>query len=268
MVPSENKYLFNSKELQDEQLGGVNLDWYDFNFRMYDPALGRFTCLDPIAEKFYHVTPYNYAENSPIANIDLWGLQKVYFMKGLGKNQTFVDSYSAARSTTLGKEFMRNLESQKAYDVMFVEITQGHHDGRHKEISSLKAAKNALHPAGPYNGKDPDFSNLSIEDFENYFDNNPEKKILLMGIDVKGGSAEAGNDILETGETIVHEEQHANTYLTGERKTNAEVHKDYHGNYTTDSPNAHEIKSNPKYEGTKARKTVDELDKHIEELDK
>ena len=28
--PNENKYLFNSKELQDEQLGGVNLDWYDY----------------------------------------------------------------------------------------------------------------------------------------------------------------------------------------------------------------------------------------------
>jgi len=80
MVPSENKYLYNGKELQDEQLGGVNLDWYDFDFRMYDPALGRFTCLDPIAESFYHVSPYNYAENSPIANIDLWGLQAEYYL--------------------------------------------------------------------------------------------------------------------------------------------------------------------------------------------
>ncbi|MCK5136389.1 MAG: hypothetical protein KAR19_11425 [Bacteroidales bacterium] len=75
MVPSENKYLYNGKELQDEQLGGVNLDWYSFEKRYYDPALGRFTGLDPIAEEFYHVSPYNYAENSPIANIDLWGLQ-------------------------------------------------------------------------------------------------------------------------------------------------------------------------------------------------
>jgi RHS repeat-associated protein len=42
MVPSENKYLYNGKELQDEQLGGVNLDWYDYGARFYDPALGRF----------------------------------------------------------------------------------------------------------------------------------------------------------------------------------------------------------------------------------
>jgi hypothetical protein len=33
--------------------------------------------VDPIADRFPHVSPFNYAENEPIANIDLWGLQKV-----------------------------------------------------------------------------------------------------------------------------------------------------------------------------------------------
>lgn len=30
IAPSDNKYLYNGKELQDDQLGGVNLDWYDY----------------------------------------------------------------------------------------------------------------------------------------------------------------------------------------------------------------------------------------------
>ncbi|MEN8122080.1 MAG: RHS repeat-associated core domain-containing protein [Bacteroidota bacterium] len=71
-----NKYLYNGKELQDD----LGLDWYDYGARFYDPALGRFLKVDPIAEDFPHVTPYNYAENEPVAHIDLWGLQKFYVM--------------------------------------------------------------------------------------------------------------------------------------------------------------------------------------------
>lgn len=55
----------------------TSVNWYDYGFRFYDPAIGRFTCLDPIADKFPWVSPYNYAENRPIDGIDLWGLQYV-----------------------------------------------------------------------------------------------------------------------------------------------------------------------------------------------
>jgi len=44
--------------------------------------LYRFIGIDPIAEKYAFVTPYNYAENSPIANIDLWGLQAKFAADG------------------------------------------------------------------------------------------------------------------------------------------------------------------------------------------
>ncbi|NPD86847.1 hypothetical protein HNS38_18945, partial [Lentimicrobium sp. L6] len=69
----ENKYLYNGKELQDD----FGLDWYEYGFRFYDPQLARFPSLDPVADKFAYVSPFNYAENSPISNIDLWGLQAV-----------------------------------------------------------------------------------------------------------------------------------------------------------------------------------------------
>ncbi len=34
MVPSENKYLYNGKELQAELLGSVNKDWFDYGGRL------------------------------------------------------------------------------------------------------------------------------------------------------------------------------------------------------------------------------------------
>lgn len=74
----ENRYLYNDKELN----GDFGLDWYDYGARWYDPSIGRFTGVDPIAEDFPWVTTYNYAENEPIANIDLWGLQKHRMVDG------------------------------------------------------------------------------------------------------------------------------------------------------------------------------------------
>jgi len=73
-VPSENKYLYNGKELQDEQLGGVNLDWLDYHARMYDPALGRWHTQDKLSEWYYDWTPYGYVGNNPIGFTDPTGL--------------------------------------------------------------------------------------------------------------------------------------------------------------------------------------------------
>ncbi|MBE0640283.1 MAG: hypothetical protein IH598_17345 [Bacteroidales bacterium] len=71
---TENKYLYNSKELQDEQLAGNRLDWYDYGARFYGPDGSRFFTIDPLTEKFPWQSPYCYAGNNPIRFIDYNGL--------------------------------------------------------------------------------------------------------------------------------------------------------------------------------------------------
>jgi RHS repeat-associated protein len=65
----QQRFRYNGKELHK----GSRL--LDYGFRYYSAEIGRFTGVDPIADQFPHVTTYNYAENEPIGNIDLWGLQ-------------------------------------------------------------------------------------------------------------------------------------------------------------------------------------------------
>jgi RHS repeat-associated protein len=60
--PGVQPYKYTGKELDMQH--GLNL--YDFSARTYDPAVGRFTTMDPLAEKYYSVSPYAYCANNPI----------------------------------------------------------------------------------------------------------------------------------------------------------------------------------------------------------
>lgn len=50
------------------------MDWYDYGFRFYDPAIGRWHVIDAMTEKHYEMTPYHYCFNNPMLYIDVMGL--------------------------------------------------------------------------------------------------------------------------------------------------------------------------------------------------
>src|SRR5665213_1758004 len=65
------RYGFNGKENDNEVKGTGNQQ--DYGMRIYDPRLGRFLSIDPRAESYPELTPYQFASNLPIAAIDLDG---------------------------------------------------------------------------------------------------------------------------------------------------------------------------------------------------
>mgnify|MGYP001472036758 CR=1 FL=1 len=57
---------FTGKERDEE--GGLNLDY--FGARFYNPALGKWLGVDPLADQYPSLSPYNYAANNPLFFVD------------------------------------------------------------------------------------------------------------------------------------------------------------------------------------------------------
>jgi RHS repeat-associated protein len=68
-ISTGQPYKFTGKELNM----GNGLNLYDFEARTYDPSVGRLTSIDPLAEKYYSVSPYAYCFNNPVNAVDLHG---------------------------------------------------------------------------------------------------------------------------------------------------------------------------------------------------
>ncbi len=70
------RYGFNGKE-NDNEVKGSPGSQQDYGMRIYDPRLGKFLSVDPMTRSFPMLTPFQFASNNPIQNIDLDGLEGV-----------------------------------------------------------------------------------------------------------------------------------------------------------------------------------------------
>lgn len=77
-IDMDQPYKYNGKEL--DRMHGLN--WYDYGARHYDAALCRWTTMDPLAEKYYDVSPYAYCHNNPVNRIDPDGRNPIYNTAG------------------------------------------------------------------------------------------------------------------------------------------------------------------------------------------
>lgn len=74
--PDLQPYKYNGKEF--ETMHGRNA--YDYGARFYDPLLPTWDRMDPLCEKYYHISPYAYCANDPVNFIDVNGLYPEFLM--------------------------------------------------------------------------------------------------------------------------------------------------------------------------------------------
>jgi RHS repeat-associated protein len=68
------RYGFNGKENDRSSWSSTQLV-QDYGMRLYNPAIGKFLSVDPIHDEYPELTPYQFASNSPMLNVDFDGLE-------------------------------------------------------------------------------------------------------------------------------------------------------------------------------------------------
>jgi RHS repeat-associated protein len=91
LMANTNRYTFSGKEKQTVK----DLGYLDFGARMLETEFGRWFVIDPLAEKYYSVSPYVYCMNNPILFIDpdgmdIWEVNKQGQVKWIEESKTHV----------------------------------------------------------------------------------------------------------------------------------------------------------------------------------
>ena len=119
---STQRYKYNGKEF--DRIHG--LDWYDYGARHMSPDIGRFISIDPMAEKYYNLSPYAYCGNNPVNAIDpkgrdYWSTndtnQIISFLNAIGRGQNQFDfsEWNHATDAEFVGKLTYNDETNKYY---------------------------------------------------------------------------------------------------------------------------------------------------------
>ena len=118
---SQQRYKYNGKEF--DELHGLNT--YDYGARQYAPLLPLWDRVDPLAEKYYGVSPYAYCANNPVIFVDPDGRKFDFSKMTKGEYQSYLGQINPLREASpLFNTMYSSLENSKeTYFISFDKVS-------------------------------------------------------------------------------------------------------------------------------------------------
>ncbi|MNX93767.1 hypothetical protein D3C86_1259680 [compost metagenome] len=135
-------FKYNGKELEKS----FGLETYEYGARQYDPQIGRWKGIDPLADKYFGISPFAYVANNPVKYVDPDGRRILIFNVTFNeRNETVIEKaiYNKGKLTNMdGSSYTNNSEYIKSTAKYYDNLRKK--DGRYeKVISDLENHKNS-----------------------------------------------------------------------------------------------------------------------------
>jgi RHS repeat-associated protein len=207
---NDYRYGFNGKEGDDEVKGDDNQQ--DYGMRIYDPRVGRFLSVDPIAREFPMLTPYQFASNRPIDGIDLDGLEVIGYTEVFAANQKYGKIKPILDANEVWNKYMRETFASTSAGETFSATVDGKYASIPLIFGSVNAQEDQLAPQAATSIILTD-SKGGVTTLDNYENNSLEGATLsirvLINSDPKAITTPANTLLTIPHEVVIHAESQA-----------------------------------------------------------
>ncbi|MEM1407359.1 MAG: RHS repeat-associated core domain-containing protein, partial [Bacteroidota bacterium] len=179
---------------QPAEVASRGLAHYDYGFRIYNPALGRFLSVDPLTATYPMLTPYQFASNTPIQAIDLDGLEAKIIVNS---------QYNIRRITKLfhpsSSDINKNINKQMALAIVYYSTEASYPNDAHTRMyPDINFPESGLAAEGSV---DNSFEGVQIWGTIGTDENGNNINVLLGTVDREEGFFEQAFDIVRGGKT-------------------------------------------------------------------